>query len=140
MIPFVWYLSLAQEAFSKAKDVCAVAWQQLNKVSMTSVKRTVGTRMVLLHVSLYKYGKQSWWTVNGTRTIQRTLYQRFWFQRRRSGTAKSLICKLSHHQSFDPRCTLPRASRGSARHLYLVNNYPPKQKCLCFLLEMQLLI
>ena len=37
-----------------------------------------------------------------------------------SGTAKSLIDKSRRHQSFDPRCILPRASRGSARHVFLV--------------------
>ena len=67
-----------------------------------------------------EHGKQRWRTVNGTRTIERTFYQRFWFQRRRSVTAKSLIHKWRRHQSFDPRCTLPRASRGSARHVFLV--------------------
>ena len=33
-------------------DVGTVAWQQCNKASMTSDKRIVGTRAVLLHVSL----------------------------------------------------------------------------------------
>ena len=62
---------------------------------MTSDKRMVGTK---------KHGKQRWRTVNGTRTIERTLYQCFWFQRRRSETAKSLIHKSRRHQSFNPRC------------------------------------
>ena len=89
--------------------------QQRNKASITSDKRTVGTRAVLLHVSHVR-----WRTVNGTRTIERTFYQRFWFQRRRSETAESLIRESRCHQSFDPRCSLRRASRGSARHVFLV--------------------
>ena len=67
-----------------------------------------------------EHGKQRWRTVNGIRTIKRTFYQRFWFQRRRSGTAKSLIHKSRRHQSFNPRCTLSRALRGSVRHVFLV--------------------
>ena len=67
-----------------------------NKASRTSDKRI-------------EHGKQRWRTVNGTRTIERTFYQRFWFQRRRSRTVKSLIHKSRRHQSYDPRCTLPRA-------------------------------
>ena len=35
-----------------AEVVRTVAWQQCNKASMTSNKRIVGTRVVLLHVSL----------------------------------------------------------------------------------------
>ena len=46
-----------------------------NKASVTSDKRMVGTPVV-------EHGKQRWRTVNGTRTIERTFYQRFWFQRR----------------------------------------------------------
>ena len=60
-----------------AEDVHVVAWQQRNKASMTSDKRI-------------EHGKQRGRTVNGTRTIERTFYQHFWFQRRRSETAKSL--------------------------------------------------
>ena len=95
------------------EDVRVVAWEQLNKASMTSDKRMVGTPVV-------EHGKQRWRTVNGTPAIERTFYQRFWFQRRRSGTAKSLIHKSRRHQSFDPRCTLSRASRGCTRHVFLV--------------------
>ena len=54
------------------KDVRAVAWQQRNKASMTSDKRMMGTPVV-------EHGKQRWRTVNGTRTIERTFYQRCWF-------------------------------------------------------------
>ena len=41
-----------------AEDVRGVAWQQRNKASMTSDKRMVGTSVVLLHVSVWEYGKQ----------------------------------------------------------------------------------
>ena len=113
----------------RAEDVCTVAWQQRNKASMMSDKRIVGTQGVLLYVSLIKeHGKQRWWTVNGTRTIEKTFYQCFWFQRRQSGRAESLICKSRCHQSFDPQCTLPRALRGSARDVFLV-------KLNCFRLQ-----
>ena len=50
----------------------------------------------------------------------KNLYQRFWFQKRASGMAKSLICKSKRHQSFLTWCTLPQALRGSARHIFLV--------------------
>ena len=85
--------------------------QQHSKASMTSDKRMMKTSVV-------EHGKQRWRIVNVTGTIERTFYQRFWFQRRRSGTVKSLIHKSRRHQSFDPRCTLPRASRGSERHVF----------------------
>ena len=81
------------------EDVRAVARQQRNKASMTSDKRMMGTPVV-------EHGKQRWRTVNGTRTIERSFYQLSSIQRRRSGTAKSLIHKSRRHQSFDPRCTL----------------------------------
>ena len=52
------------------EDVRAVAWQQRNKALMTSDKRMMETPVV-------EHGKQRWRTVNGTRTVERTFYQRF---------------------------------------------------------------
>ena len=91
------------------------AWLPGN--SATKLRQDDG---MMMGTPVVEHGKQRWWTVNGTRTIERTFYQRFWFQRRQSGTAKSLIHKWRRHQSFDPRYTLPRTSRGSARHVFLV--------------------
>ena len=80
----------------------------------------MGTQAVLLHVKLKEHGKQRWRTVNRSEPSKGPPTNVFGFKEDEVERRKALYTNQDTTKVSTRGAPSPRASRGSARHIFLV--------------------